>query len=463
MKRYVNLLMGCMFLFLSVLIFNEKTVFAAENWYEDYTYTLCPGYEGGGDNYLILHLYNGTASTIFVPATTVIDGVSYRTKLQSMDEGIWYSVKDTLKNITFEDGCVVANGKGVFTGLSELETVNTQALDMSQCTSTAWMFAGCKKLKKLNVTDWNISNVTNMFNMFGGCENLESLDVSKWNTSNVTVMISVFDHCYNLYEIAVEDWDVSKVTTMNSMFYHCTKLESLDLHKWNTSQVTDMWEMFGRCYSLRTLNVKGWDTSKVTDMAGMFCCDYNLTSIDLSSFDMSKVWFNKNDDSMFLRCASLHTVWAPKNANQKLEFNSGLTYAKYNGSKPGKKQYNYIPKTKKSFKMVCMQQKTKSTKITSVRSSGGKIKVKWNKVKGKPFTPVQYEVQCSTNKRFTNEVGKMTNTTDQTYSVQDNVTEKNSTTIKGLVKGKTYYVRVRVHAYEKRLSDWSKVKKIKVK
>ena len=57
----------------------------------------------------------------------------------------------------------------------------------------------------------------------------------------------------------------------------------------------------------------------------------------------------------------------------------------------------------------------------------------------------------------------MTNTTDQTYSVQDNVTEKNSTTIKGLVKGKTYYVRVRVHAYEKRLSDWSKVKKIKVK
>ena len=113
--------------------------------------------------------------------------------------------------------------------------------------------------------------------------------------------------------------------------------------------------------------------------------------------------------------------------------------------------------------MVCTQSRSKSTKITSITTSGGKIKLKWKKVSAPMFKPVQYEVQCSTKKNFSDAVGKMTNTTDSTYSVQDNVTDKTSTTIKGLTKGKTYYVRVRVYTYGTTLSKWSAVKKIKVK
>lgn len=91
------------------------------------------------------------------------------------------------------------------------------------------------------------------------------------------------------------------------------------------------------------------------------------------------------------------------------------------------------------------------------------VKLKWKKVSTKNYKPVQYEVQCSTNKKFSDAVGQMTNTTDVTYSVQDNVTNATSTTIKGLTKGKNYYVRVRVYTYGKTLSKWSKVKRIKVK
>ena len=464
MNRYLKQVLHCIiFLFaLGMGGMAEKTVFAAGNWYEDYTYMLLTS-DISGDNYLMIRAYNGSASTLYVPATTVVDGVAYQTKLSPKDNGIWYGTRNKLKEITFENGCIVADGGFLFYGLSKLESVNVEALDLSQATSTAWMFSECKNLTQLNVENWDVSNVENMFNMFGGCEKLARLDVSRWNTSNVTVMVSVFDHCKSLYRIDVDDWDVSKVTTMNSMFYKCEKLDALDLHKWNTSNVTDMWEMFGRCYSLRSINVKGWDTSKVTTMAGMFVCNYNLTTLDLSSFDMTNVKFNKHDDAFLSRCASLQTIKTPKKTTQKLQFNSGLTYVKKNGSKTGKKQYKYIPKTNKSITMVCKQSKSESTKFTSVKSSGGKINLKWKKVSSKLYLPVQYEIQCSTNKNFTNAVGKMSNTTDVTYSVQDNVTDNTSTTIKGLTKGKTYYVRVRVYTYEKRLSDWSKVKKIKVK
>ena len=178
---------------------------------------------------------------------------------------------------------------------------------------------------------------------------------------------------------------------------------------------------------------------------------------------MSKVKFGKYDDQMFSRCASLKTIKTPKKTTQKLKFNSGLSYAKKTGAKLGKTRYAYIPKTKKSITLVCVNEQSKATKITSIQSSGKKIKLKWKKINAGYYMPVQYEVQCSTNKNFTDAVGKMTNTTDATYSVQDNVTNATSTTIKGLTKGKTYYVRVRVYTYEKTLSKWSKVKKIKVK
>ncbi len=468
MREYEKAIMKSIFFTLLLgisIVVSCNTAYAAstDEWYQQYSYTLETKNDVDDNNYILLHEYHQITESLYIPSTTIIDGITYCTKLMPKGKGIWDGTRDSLKQLMFENGCIVGDGSYLFQELSQLESVNVEALDMSQATSTAWMFSGCKSLTKLDVSNWNMSNIENMFNMFGGCEKLESLDVSHWNTSNVTVMVSVFDHCKRLYKIDVQDWDVSKVTTMNSMFYMCEKLVALDLHKWDTSQVTDMWEMFGRCYSLSSINVKGWDTSKVTTMAGMFCCDYSLITLDLSSFDMSNVVFEKYDDQMFLRCASLQKVQTPKKTIQKLYFNSGLTYGKQNGSKVGKKQYEYIPETTESITMVCKQSKSKKTQITSVKSIGGKIKLTWKKVKSKLFIPVQYEIQCSTKKNFSDAVGVMSGTTDVTYSVQDNVTEKKGTTIKGLTKGKTYYVRVRVYTYEKRLSNWSKVKKIKVK
>ena len=436
---------------------------AADEWYKDYSYSLLEKSDYSPENYIYLYAYNKQATHLYVPATAVIDGVTYKTYLcPSEVPSLWYNTRDTLTEIKFGNGCVVgSHSNNLFSGLSKLKSVNVEALDMSQVESTAGMFAGCSSLTSLNVANWDTSNVTNMFNMFGGCEKLAKLDVSRWNTSNVTIMTSVFDHCKSLYKIDVQNWNVSKVTDVDFMFYKCEKVQSLDLHKWDTSNMTSMFELFGRCYSLRKINVKGWDTSNVTTMAGLFCCDYNLTSVDLSSFDMSKVKFQKGDDDMFTRCGSLKTIKTPKNVKTKLPLPFLLTYKKKGSSKI----YDCIPKGKKSITLVCTKPKSPSTSITSIKSSKKKITVKWKPVKASEYDFIQYEVECSTNKNFTDAVGKLSNPADSAFSVysEKNITNSAGTTIKGLQKGKTYYVRVRVCSNGKLLSKWSKVKKIKCK
>lgn len=468
MKRNMKrILAGICFLLALSFCMSMKTdkVYAQGAWYEDYTYYVIPNYEEDKDvdYFIMLEEYVGDDTSLHIPATTVIDGVSYRTKLAELFR--FGANKGKITNITFEKGVILPEDcTYLFGEMSKLQSVNAEVFDMSVVKDTDSMFRDCTALTKLNVSDWDVSNVTNFREMFCGCEKLGTLDVSKWNTSNVTDMSDMFFECKSLGKINVTNWDVSKVTNLSFMFYRCEKLQSLNLSRWDTSNVTDMFELFGRCYSIRSINVKGWDTSNVTKMAGMFACNYSLESIDLSSFDMSKVTFKKNDDTMFGRCYSLKTIKTPRNLKKNHPISFVLTYGKKTGKKVGSKVYTYMPKGKKSITLVCRQSKSDGTEIAKVTSSKGKISVSWKAVAA-GVAGVQYEVQCSTNKNFTDAAGKMVNPLSvyETYSVQNNVTEKTSATFKGLTKGQTYYVRVRVSMNDQLLSDWSKTKKIKVK
>lgn len=464
MKRSVKSILAgiCFLLALSFcLTMKADEVYAQGAWYEDYEYDYGSFYVNNESvNYLLLMNYEGKNPSLHIPATTVIEGEIYQTKLA--DYFRFGTNKGKITNITFEKGVILPTDcTFLFGEMKKLQSVNVEALDVSGVTDMDSMFYGCKSLTKLNVSGWDVSNVTNFGSMFSGCEKLGTLDVSRWNTMNATTMTYMFYNCKSLAKLNLKKWNVSKVTDLSMMFYHCEKLDSLDLSRWDTSNVTDMFELFGRCYSIRSIKLKGWDTSKVTKMAGMFACNYNLESIDLSSFDMSKVKFKKNDDTMFGRCNRLKLIKTPKNLKKNQSISSTLTYGKKIGKKIGSKVYTYIPKGKKSITLVCRQSKCESTKIESVKSSKGKISLSWKKVEG----DVQYEVQCSTNKNFTDAAGKLVKAMEEgyTYSVEEGVVEKTNATFKGLTKGQTYYVRVRVIGYDTMISDWSKTKKIKVK
>lgn len=413
-KGFKTILAGIFFLltltFSSVM--NDDKVHAEvipDAWYEDYRYEwVSYDIDGKYENYLLLLDYIGNDTTIYVPATAVCNGQTYRTKIGS---SVWKNEKK-VTSIEFEEGIVLGNDIfDLFCGMKNLKTINAEVLDMSTVEIMDSMFFGCESLTKLNIRNWDVSNVENM--MF--------------------------------------------------VFYKCDKLTSLDLSGWNTSNVTNMNQLFGCCSSLRSVNLKGWDTSNVRKMDGMFVCDYSLESVDLSSFDMSKVKFSKGNDPMFLRCNSLKTIKTPKKVKEKIPVNNYVTYGKKNGKKVGKEGYTYIPKGNKSITLVALQSKSKSTKINKISSSKGKIKFSWKKVHADGRS-VQYELQCSTNKKFTDKAGKMVKPlrAGLTYCAQENITEKTSATWKGLTPGNTYYVRIRVFTEDSLLSNWSEVKKIAI-
>lgn len=490
MKRNMKRILAGICFLLAVcfcLTMKSDKVYAQGAWYEDYEYELASFYINDEFlDYLMLYDYEGNDTSLYVPAKTVVDGVTYTTKLP----GSTFKDEKAITTIRFEKGVVLDTEPAfLFWGMDNLKSVNVEVFDMSQVTDVSDMFKGCKSLEYVNVSGWDMSNVTSTFGLFWECESLKNVDVSKWDVSNVTEMERMFagckslsnlnvsrwntgkvesmnlmfEGCEKLSKINLNNWNVSGVKQMNSMFWGCKKLTAMNLSKWDTANVMDMSFLFNGCHSLQSLNVKGWDTSEVRKMTQMFGDNYSLKKLDLSSFDMSMV---KDTNGMFWNCVSLKTIKTPKNIKKKIEIDRGLTYKKKVGKRMTGKELKVIPKGKKSITLVAVEQEAKATAIKKLTTSKGKIKVKWNAVPGTyEDCAVQYEVQCSTNKKFTDAAGTMVKPLirELTLNVEENVTDRTNATFKGLEKGKTYYVRIRVIMDGHMLSDWSKAKKIKVK
>ena len=131
----------------------------------------------------------------------------------------------------------------------------TKSFDTSTVTQLFECFYKSNNITKLNgLYNWNTSKVTNMASMFSGCSQLTTLNLSNWDTSNVEDMNDMFINCTSLEIITgISNWNTSKVTDMNSMFSYCTSLKELDLSNWDVSNATDMNDMFYNCIDLTKL------------------------------------------------------------------------------------------------------------------------------------------------------------------------------------------------------------------
>ena len=223
----------------------------------------------------------------------------------------WDAGTHTIK-LYSESGDVILNpdSGSMFSGCSNLTTLDVSGWNTSQVTNMRSMFNGCSKLITLDVSGWDTSRVTNMYSMFQDCSSLTTLDVSKWNTSLVTNMGSIFGGCRSLTTLDVSGWGTSQVTNMGWMFKNCASLKTLDVSNWSTGKVTSMDSMFSRCNSLTTLDVSNWNTSKVTGMNNMFYNCSNLTTLDLSGWDTSQV---TDMGYMFYKCSKLTTIYIGSN------------------------------------------------------------------------------------------------------------------------------------------------------
>ncbi|EJF48008.1 fibronectin type iii domain protein, partial [Enterococcus sp. C1] len=216
--------------------------------------------------------------------------VSSRLVLPKNSSLMFYRLRNLTEIIGIEnfDTSKVTDMSGMFSGASNLQTLDVSKFDTSNVTDMSHMFYYAERLPSLDLSKFDTSNVTDMSYMFYYAERLPSLDLSNFDTSNVTTMRDMFART-NLQTLDLSSFDTSKVTDMSFMFASTRGLQTLDLSNFDTSNVTDMSYMFYQTQGAQTLDLSNFDTSNVTTMKFMISYTKNLQTVDLSSFDTSKV------------------------------------------------------------------------------------------------------------------------------------------------------------------------------
>lgn len=154
---------------------------------------------------------------------------------------------------------------------------------------------------------------------------------------------------------------------------------------------------------------------------------------------------------------NLTTSVTVKDGSRTLKSGTDYTLSYKNNKNPGTATVtvtgkgNYAGSVSKTFKITV---KVSKASLTSAKktSKKGQLKIKWKKVSG----ATGYQVYAAQNKGFTKKVKKATIKSGKTAS----------TTLKGLTKKKTYYVRIRATkkiAGKTYYGAWSTVKKTKTK
>ena len=71
-------------------------------------------------------------------------------------------------------------------------------------TNLGYMFSGCSNMTTIDLSSWKFGQVTSMNGMFQGCSNTITIDITGIDTSQMTStsnMNSIFDYCYNLIRV----------------------------------------------------------------------------------------------------------------------------------------------------------------------------------------------------------------------------------------------------------------------
>lgn len=206
--------------------------------------------------------------------------------LFGINEIPWKNCTDVI-NVIFEDKISPINTSNWFRGLTNVNNINVEKLNISNVTDISYMFYNTGKKSSIfeikGLSQWKTSNVVNMQGVFSGSGANATTwsigDLSGWDTSNVTNMSYMFGSVFladctgckaKTFNIGnLSGWDVSKVTNMSFMFSYAGKESSTfyigDLSGWTVSNVENMDSMFQYVGGDKTYiqNLSNWDVTKV--------------------------------------------------------------------------------------------------------------------------------------------------------------------------------------------------------
>ena len=197
---------------------------------------------------------------------------------------------DNSYNYTCED---TDNGDGTYTrsiyGVKEINKIsfnedeNKDWLISLECianvkiVSAESMFALCSNLESVNLNNINTSECRNFRNMFAGCESLTSLNLHNFDTLNAYDMSYIFNGCSSLTSLDLSNFNTSYISDMRFAFYNCTSLASLDIRNFSSASLTYCSTMFKNVPSACAIYV---DKTKFTKTEAE--CGFTGRFIDVS-------------------------------------------------------------------------------------------------------------------------------------------------------------------------------------
>ena len=137
-----------------------------------------------------------------------------------------------------------------FSNLAQIEGI--EYLNTEKVTNMDWMFSGYSNLPSLDLSNFDTRNVTSMRGMFNACKGIGSLDLSNFNTQNVTDMCCMFWTCSELTSLDLTNFDTQNVEDMSAMFIDCSNLTTIYVgDKFVTTNVSNGANMFAGCKKLK--------------------------------------------------------------------------------------------------------------------------------------------------------------------------------------------------------------------
>ena len=127
----------------------------------------------------------------------------------------------------------------MFSNCSSLEELDLSSFNTSNVTSMYNMFSGCTNLLNLNVKYFKLPSDSS--SIFSGLSNLITIDLSNVDTTSVVYMSSLFANCSSLTKLDLSSFDTSNVVNTMNMFLNNENLETI--------YVSDKFVISDDCYS----------------------------------------------------------------------------------------------------------------------------------------------------------------------------------------------------------------------
>ena len=168
----------------------------------------------------------------------------------------WWTQRANIEKVVFDASFANARPTScykwfwAFSNLAQIEGI--EYLNTEKVTNMDWMFSGYSNLPSLDLSNFDTRNVTSMRGMFNACKGIGSLDLSNFNTQNVTDMCCMFWTCSELTSLDLTNFDTQNVEDMSAMFIDCSNLTTIYVgDKFVTTNVSNGANMFAGCEKLK--------------------------------------------------------------------------------------------------------------------------------------------------------------------------------------------------------------------